>query len=293
SYLIAVTRTPWNVSPVFGVSSLIFLCIYQIVQKKEYNYIPWLAFLTGLFFHLHFSIVFIIPIILASFILLKEKKKVLIIGLKSLPLFLIWFIPTLIFDMRAGSDSSSHLFNNFIKDYVVSAFHPKLMVKRFNDAFVQFQTVLSFSPALFFLRYIPLTIFGFVAYFEKDKKKRTLTFLMALWFIVPAVVYPLYTGVTSEYYVLINAPIVIFILIYLQEKLLKKFEYKKAVIVLLLIIWAYYAYRNTNNLWVKRSYGGLHEQKDTTRKYMKWGMGLEYNEGDIHTYLKKIWTEKR
>ncbi len=111
---------------------------------------------------------------------------------------------------------------------------------------------------------------------------------MSLWFIVPAIMYTFYGGSTSEYYVLINAPLVIYILYYLQEKLLN-LRFKPVIIFLLVGILSFYIYYNTFNLWIKPNNGGLAQQKDETRKRIKRGEKIPYNEGDIKAYLYQIW----
>ena len=48
--------------------------------------------------------------------------------------------------------------------------------------------------------------------YERDKKKKILGYLLSLWFIIPALVFTLYGGMTSDYYVLLNAPMTLYIL---------------------------------------------------------------------------------
>lgn len=290
-YLISITQTPWNVSPLFGFSALIFYSIYKVVYKNDYKFIPVLAFLTGLFFHLHFAVIFLIPIILLSFVFVQHKMKALIIGIKSLPLFLIWLLPIVIFDLQT-KNSNTNLFSSFLKDYYVGGFHLQFFLHRLHDAFIQFQTVLAFPPKQTMLKFLIPIVFLIFAIFEKNKKERLLNYLVSLWFIVPSILYALYGGSTSEYYVLLNAPLVIYILIYLQKKiLLVKFKY--VLIPFLLAIWGFYIFYNTHDLWVKSSYGGLHKDKDVTVTLMNTGMKLGYNEGDIHSYLRQIWSDAK
>lgn len=112
---------------------------------------------------------------------------------------------------------------------------------------------------------------------------------MSLWFIIPALVFTLYGGITSDYYVLLNAPLVFYILLYCQEKLLH-FRYKTFIIGLLIVMWSFYLYSNTKNEWKKPAYGGLHKQADEVRKRIKEaGAKIEFNEGDITSYLYHIW----
>lgn len=287
-YLMGITQIPWNVSPIFGVSILIFYSIYKIVFEKNYKWIPILAFLTGLFEHLHFSVVFLPPIILLSLVFAKDKKKIFLRGLASLPFFLIWLIPNVLWDIQS-KNSNLHLFQNFLNDYLIKGgFHFRFFLFRLHDAFIQFQTVLSFPHEFKFLKFIIPAIFAIFIIFEKDKKKKHLGYLMSLWFIVPAFMYAFYGGSTSEYYVLINAPMVLYILIYLQGKLL---QLKRVPILLLFIaVWSFYIYYNTKDQWIKPVFGGLAKQKHEVREAINQGRKIEYNEGVIESYLYFIWT---
>jgi len=282
-HLIGLTQTPWNVSPVPGVTIFIFYGIYSVVLKNNYKWIPWLAFLTGLFLHLHFSIVFLIPIVFISLFFAKDKKQIIIKGLQSLPLFLIWFIPNIAYDML-NKNGNFTLFSNFFKDYWIKGFHLRFFLYRLNDAFIQFEKVLSLPHQYPFLKYIIPTIFFIVLLFEKNKKARLLGILMLLWFIVPAIGYSFYGGLTSDYYVLINMPMVLYIVYYLQGKLIS-IGFKPLIFSVLVIVWIFYGYYNTLDLWIKPTYGGLNKVKDEVRQIIKSGGKISFNEGDIKAYL--------
>lgn len=282
-YLIGINQTPWNVSAVPGVSILIFYGIYSVVILKNYKWITWLAFLTGLFFHLHFAVVFLIPIVLTSLLFTEDKKKIFVKGLISLPLFLIWFIPSIAFQIQ-HRNIDVNLFSSFLKDYWIGGFHLKFFIFRLNDAFIQFQTVLYPSTQIKLFKFIVPAIFFIVLLFEKEAKKKALGYLMLLWFIVPAFVYALYGGTTSEYYVLINMPMVLYIVYSLQDKLINKIP-KVMAFFILVVLWSFYVFNNTNDLWVKPKYGGLNRSHDETRLLIKNKEEYRFNEGDIKSYL--------
>ena len=285
--VIEVTQTAWNVSPIPGVSALIFYGIYQVVFKEKYKYIPIVAFLTGLFSHLHFSVVFLPPIIILSFLFARYKKKVFLTGLVSLPLFLIWFIPNVISEVYTNT-GDVNLLQNFTKDYYVGGFYGKFFLFRLNDAFIQFHTTIFWPLTNKLLKFILPIIFAIVVLFEKDRRKKILGILISFWFIVPSVLYTLYGGSTSEYYVLLNWIMVVYILYYLQEKLLKT-KWRKTLLLCLVIAWSLFTYHQTKDLWVKPEYGGLAKQKDTAKQATKDQRKIEYNEGVIESYLYHIW----
>lgn len=289
-YLIEINRTAWNVSLIPGVSVLIFYCIYKIVYENNYKWILVLSFLTGLFFHLHFSVVFLPLIIVLSLILAKDKKKVFIYGLISLPLLIIWFIPSVFYDLQS-KNNNLNLFSNFLKDYLIKGFHFRFFLYRLHDAFIQFQMILSLPRTYNFLKFIIPGIYLVTLIFEKVKKQKILGYLIFLWFIVPAFGYSFYGGTTSEYYMLMNSVLVIYILVYLQKKLLKiKF---KPLIYFLIIFWGCFTYFQTKGLWIKSGDGGLVKQKEHVRGRIRQNNKIEFNEGNIDAYLWQIWVEDK
>jgi len=80
---------------------------------------------------------------------------------------------------------------------------------------------------------------------------------------------------------------VLFILIYLQQKLLHiQFV---PILLLLTLFWGFSMYQNTKDLWIKPTNGGLDAQKVHVQNLIKHNKKLRYKEGDIETYLYTIW----
>lgn len=289
-YLIEINRTTWNVSPIPGIAALIFYSIYKIVFESKYKWIFVLSFLTGFFFHLHFSVVFLPLIILLSLIFAKDKKKIFIYGLISLPLLIIWLIPSVIYDIQS-KNTNTNLFNSFLKDYFIDGFHLRFFLYRIHDAFIQFQTILSLPRTYNLLKFIIPGIYFLTLIFEKVKKQKILGYLILLWFTVPAFGYSFYGGTTSEYYMLMNSLLVIYIVYYLQSKLLKlKF---KPMIYILIVFWSIFTYYQTKDLWIKNQNNGLVRQKEEVRENIRLNNKISFNEGDIKAYLWQIWVEDK
>ncbi len=289
-YLVEINRVPWNVSLVPGVALLIFYVIYKVVYEKKYKWILALSFLVGLFFHLHFSVVFLPLIILLSFVLAKNKKRMLIWTIISLPLLLIWFVPNVMYDLQT-KNNNLNLFNNFLKDYLIKGFHFRFFLYRLNDAFIQFQAVLLLPNTYKYLKFIIPIIFSVTVFFDKDKKQKILGYLILLWFLVPAVGYSFYGGLTSEYYMLMNSVLAIYVLAYLQKRILKiKF---KPIILLSIIFWVGFTYIQSKDLWTKIPDRGLMDQKKEVQKHIRLNEKIGYKEGEIESYLWQIWVEDK
>lgn len=290
NYLIQINRTAWNVSPIPGVAVLIFYGIYKVVLEEKYKWILWVAFLTGLFLHLHFSIVFLPLIILLSFIFAKDKKKVLIWGIAGLPLLLVWFIPNVLYDIQSKNNNIS-LFSNFLKDYLIGGFHFRFFLIRLHDAFIQFQMILSLPKDIKLLKFAVPVIFWITLLFEKNKKDKILGYLISLWFLVPAFGYSFYGGSTSEYYMLMNSLLVIYIVYYLQSRLLKlKF---KPMICFLIIFWSLFIFNQIKGFLKQNYNNGLVKQKQEVRERIKQNNKIPYDEGKISAYLWQIWVEDK
>ncbi len=291
-YLITINKTAWNVSPVLGVSTLIFFCLHEIVMHRKYKLLVPLMFLTGLFIHLHFAFVFLPSIIFFSLLFAKDKKKIIQWGVVGLPLFLVMAIPLVFLDIE-WKGGNTNLFQSFLKDYLIDGFHLRFFLIRIHDAFIQYQQILSIPHTVSWGKFVVPTIFTLVTLTERGQiLKRNI--LLMIWFLVPAVVYSFYAGTTSEYYVLLNAPMVIYTLVYLIQKLMRvRGVWGVGITCGVAALLVFYGMRNSYDYWIKPSYGGLAKQKDETRNCIKAGCKKEYNEGFIDSYLYSIWTDPK
>ncbi|MGH7203389.1 MAG: ArnT family glycosyltransferase [Candidatus Levyibacteriota bacterium] len=290
-YLIQIGRTAWNVSLMPGVAAWIFYAIYK-VYREDYRYIFVAWTLGGFFFNIHFTAVFLVPILLLSFIFVKDKKRAYLYSLYSIPLYLIWYMPNIIYQIQGQSAS---FLTDFFKYYFVG-FHLQFLLYRLPSSLVMFKALLglgqTFQPYSVFEYLVPLIFIITVVFFEKDKNKRIFAYLCGLWVIIPLIGFTFYGGPISEYYFLSEVPIVIFIFIYLQQKLLA-LQYKYIILVVIVLGWSYYAYYNTMNEWIKPSTGGLYTQKQDAYNYIQSGDKIGFDQGDIESYYYQILTDRK
>jgi 4-amino-4-deoxy-L-arabinose transferase-like glycosyltransferase len=282
--------TPWNVTLMPGIATLIFYALVQVYEgNNRWLFAAWT--LSGLYFHIHFTAIFLPLIIIASLVFAPKKLQAVRYSLLSLPLFLVWLLPNIIYELQqTGGDRFQY--QHFLKDYYIG-FHLRFMLHRLNDALLQFQTILAYNvPLLTMLKFaLPLLFAGVVVFFEKDTRMKKIGYLLSLWFIVPLIGFTLYGGPLSDYYFLFQVYPVLVILIYLQQKLLKL---NFAVgLALLVIIWTAFVVHNTKDYWVKPETGGLAVQKAYVRQVIAAGHTIEYQEGSIESYLYGIWTERK
>lgn len=293
-YLMGVTSTPWNVSPIIGVSVVIFYGLHRVVIDGSRRWIPALAALAGLFFHLHAAFVFVVAIIAASLCMAPKRKEVFKIGLLSLPLFLIWFVPTLLFNLGQVNDVGR--FGEFMSANIISGFHPRIMARQVIEAFTQWQTIWGWGNAYREARIIIPVIFGIVTYLDKNEYNRRLNILLGLWFVVPAALYALYTGPTSEYYMLLNAPMVVWILMLLVQRLAQLgglWGQRTAVaVVSMALMW--FALTQCHDIWIKPTYAGYWKQRDwAIDRVVRVQEPVAFSEGDLSSYVYALYHEDK
>jgi hypothetical protein len=286
-YLIRQNIIPWNVSLLNITSFTIFLLIIQIVVKQKYKLIPFLAMMAGFFFHVHFTAIFIIPIIGLSLLLSKHKLTMFKYSIASLPLFFIFLIPNLLFDLNNDRGDTIRL-TRFFDEYY-HGFSFRFMLHKSSDAMLMFQMLIK-NPLFDALKYIiPITFYLYVYFKEKSDDKRLIALLTLPWLILPWWGFTLYSGPTSDYYYLINLPIAFYIILYLQNELIKLKP--KVVIPILVILWLSYIHYNTQEFLIKPKQGGLEQTKQEVQLALKESRTFSYNEGDIKPYLVTIWKD--
>lgn len=283
-YLISINQVPWNVTLMPGISALLYYCIIRI-YAGSYRFLFLLWFLSGFYFNLHFTAIFLPFINILSLLFVKDRKKTILYSLYSIPLFFIWYFPNIIdFFTNRGEKG---LLENFFKYYYVGL-HFRFMLHRLADVFVQFKMIL-YDPILQNLMYIIPSSFAVLVLLDKDKKAKLQGYLLSIWFLVPLIFFTLYGGPISEYYLLFTIPMVLYIILYIQQRMVRCNPV--VFTTLLLLFWSYYIVQNTKDIWIKKDYGGLHAQKDDVKQKIERKEKIEYVEGDINSYLYTIWTE--
>jgi 4-amino-4-deoxy-L-arabinose transferase-like glycosyltransferase len=285
-YLIHQSQIQYNVSLVPAVSILLYYGIYQLYQKKYY-WFPILAALSGLFFHLHFTFLFIPPIIALSLIFFKDWKQSIKYIIPSFFFYVLFFIPTIIFDVQ-GAHGEAYRIKDFNSSYTQS-FHLRFFFFRLPQSLVQFEALLFFKQ-LAFLKYIIPFVFFILTAVEKDKKLRQLGLLMIPWFAVPVIGFTLYKGSISDYYFLLHMPLVIYMIVYIMYRLIN--INRPIFITLFSIYWLYYGFYNVKALLELPTDKGIDHQRIAAREQITKYGAISYSEGDIKAYFYQIWQDQ-
>lgn len=285
--VIKFDRVQWPVNFIPPVSLIIFYSLYQIMIGREKYLIP-LSLALGFSFHVHFTAIFYPIIIFLSLPFFPWTKKLPKYGLMVLPLFLVWFIPNILATLSSKSIHAGNMAN-----YLSTYYHGVHLTRIFQltkDAFIQFEEILTFS-VLKPLKYLLLPLFALI-YILKERSKQNfiLCYLMALWFLVPWLVFSTYSGEISDYYFSLTRPIVIVIIAYLVYHLFNvKFVLVK---ILTLIFLSFYTYLNISDFFSVKPPYGLDDNKKYVKEIIKSGGKIEFEEGNLDSYLFYIYTRK-
>jgi len=284
-YLISKDRVPWNISLVMATSVWIFYSLFKIYEGNNRWFIP-LGLLAGFFFHLHFTAVFIPPIIALSLLFVKNKKRMAFWMLVAMLAFVLCFVPNILHDLQS-SLRNYYKFQEFL-GYYYHGFHFRFMLYRLNDALIMFEPILFFK-ILKPLKYIlPLIFWVAFIVFSKNEKKHFVGAVFFLWFLVTLVGFTLYSGPLSDYYFLLTMPFTIYMVSWLAVWVLR--SKVKLLGLLMVLFWFFWAYKNALLFLVDRPRDGLRKEKQEVMEKMNRGEKIEFSEWSIQPYLYYIYT---
>lgn len=271
-------RVQWPVNLIPGISLLIFYVLYKITLG-DVKKIILLALLVGFSFSVHFTSIFYPIIIILTLPFFPRNKETLKYILFALPLFLIWLVPNIIYQLQqksSGSNFTSYFYNNF------HGFHLKRVVQLAGDGIIQFNPYL-FADKLTQLKFIAFPLF-FVIYLYKSFSKEKLIFcyLILLWFLVPWLVFATYSGEITDYYFSFNRFLALMIIAYFFARvwMIKNIIPKAVVIAVLFFIAitnviAYLPYKDA----------GLSGREKKVLNTIRNGGKIQFQQGVPESYL--------
>lgn len=279
-------RVQWPVNLIPGISLLIFYVLYRIIQGDVKKIIV-LAILLGFSFSVHFTSIFYLFLIILTLPFFPRNKKTLRYLFIFFPLFLIWLIPNIFYQLQQKSfDSSltSYFHSNF------HGFHLRRVAQLTGDAFIQFNPYLFFDK-LTQLKFIAVPLF-FVIYLNKSKVREKVIFcyLILLWFVVPWFAFATYSGEISDYYFSINRFLALIIISYFFAKLwmIKNIIPKITILILLIVI----AIFNLFNFFSYKDMG-LNEREKVVLTKIKTKEKIKFQWGVPESYLYYYFMRKK
>jgi len=278
-------RVPWNVIFIPFVSLLMLYFLYELLKGNIRSLIP-LSIVLGFSFHIHFTSIYYLPIILLSLPLWPRKKETVIYGIIGLGLFALWFIPNVIAEFGNKSGSTDKL-AVYLQTYY-HGFHLRRVAQLFHDAFIQFEGIVSVKPISRFA-YLAVPIFAFVLTRTKpNKSSLALIYLLCLWIGVPWIIMSLYSGEISNYYFAISRPLVFMTIGYIIWSVV---SVKNIFSGLTIVLLGLYTLINLQNFWLTK-YVTLPKYKAEVRQEIKEGRTIKFSEGDPKSYLYYIYAER-
>jgi 4-amino-4-deoxy-L-arabinose transferase-like glycosyltransferase len=271
-------RVQWPVNLIPPISLLIFYVLYKITLG-EVKKIIILALLVGFSFSVHFTSIFYPIIIILALPFFPKTKETFKYVLLSLPLFLIWLVPNIIYQIQQKSAGSN--ITSYLQTYY-HGFHLTRVKQLTGDALIQFNAY-SFLDRLIPLKFIALPVF-FLAFLYKSVKreKLILCYLILLWFIVPWFIFAMYSGEISDYYFSINRFIALLIVAYFFARVwaVKNIIPKVAVLIVL-------AYIGITNLlyYIPYQDNGLKDKEKNVLKVVNRGGWIDFKVGAPESYL--------
>lgn len=196
-YTISYDRIQWPVNLIPAFSFLIFYSLYSILLGK-YKHFLLLGFILGLSFHIHFTSLLYIPLIITSLPFIKWNKKMFLYSFYSVLIFFVFLIPSIAAQFLQINNQIGNISHFFHTNY--HGFHVRRIIQVSSDAFIEFSSILTFK-SISFLKFLLLPLFIFLYMKEKEKEnKMVLCYLFLMWFLVPWVAFSVYRGEISNYY---------------------------------------------------------------------------------------------
>jgi len=267
------------------LSYLIFYALYKIINGHT-KYIFLLAFFTGLAFHAHLTALFYPFIILLSLPLFPKKITTLKYIILAVPVFLLFFIPHIIYYMQSKTPAGGlHLIGYLV--FYSHGLHLTRVLQLAHDAFIEFEEILYF-------RVLRNTVFFFfpvfiITYYFSHSKAKTfrLVYLLGLWIFIPWISFSIYSGEISNYYFYMERFMTIAVLAYISIWL---WERKTVLLKCLpLVFWAYYAFVSIG-VFFQPHVDNLLGEEEFVKNVIKEGKYIQFEEGNPNSYLYYIYT---
>ncbi len=276
-------RIQWPVDFIPAFSLVIFYLLYKVITG-EVKKLLWLAVVVGLMFNIHFTAIFFPLIVLFCLPLFPRTRETIKYILFAIPLFIIFIIPNAIYMLTSKSSGSniSYLDSNF------HGFHLRRMMQLVGDAFIQFDPYVVFDWLKKIKIFIPLIFVVIYLWQTADKNKYKFIYLVALFFMIPWIVFTTYSGEISDYYFAVNRYIVLFIISYLFYSV-GKISFKNKILnvvpkIFVVLVLAYYCIYNLTNFLPYKDVG-LKKRFENAQPSVDHNVRIEFQMGVPESYI--------
>lgn len=261
------------------VSALIFYLWYKVLAGDS-KLLPALAAVIGFAFHLHVTAIYYVFISLLCVPLILRKKIPLKLYIWSALALVVWFIPSLVANIRQNNTvvlSAGGFFTAFYH-----GIHLRRILQLLPDAFIEFEKIILLGP-LSFIRYIMVPVF-IILLWKREKRKKALViiYLTLLWYIVPWIVLSTFSGEISDYYFVSTRIPTLFVIGYCIDTVLSTRKWYLVGCVGIVFLW--FAYSNIALFW-KSNDRNFIKQQERAQAYIQSGRRMDFQEGIAESYL--------
>lgn len=278
-------RAQWPVALIPPISLLIFYVLYKIAMGDAKKII-YLALLVGFSVSIHFTSIFYPIFIILALPFFPWNKKTLFYILISLPLFLLFLVPNIIYQLQQKSVSS---FSNYFDAYFIG-FHMRRVMWIMGDGLIQFNAYL-YLDKFYSLKFILLPVF-FLIYLYRSIRREKLIFcyFILIWFIVPWFVFATYGGEISDYYFSINRFIALMVISYI---LIRIWDIKTAIPKIIVAGVLFYIAITNVFQYLPYTNSGLKDRKRYVLDKIYKGEKIDFQEGVPESYLYYYYIHKK
>jgi len=286
SAILAANRVPWPVVFIPITSLLVFFSLYRVLQGKT-RYLLLLASVIGFAFHIHFTAVYFVIIVICCTPFILMKKDGLKYSLIALPFFLIWLIPNIVSEFQTGF-SSGHNMTGYLTTFY-HGFHWMRVYQLVKDAVIEFESIMYFKQLRFLHVILPIA-FIVLVYIREKVNKVQIILLFLLWVIVPWFVMATYKGEISNYYFSTTQPIAVIAIAYIVYVIAKiPYVVPTVFIVTFGFFWAY-----TNMVsFFETSKSHMPEFRETAKKAVREGKKMEFSEWIPEPYIYEMYMDRK
>lgn len=224
---ICLGKICWNAMYAPLIAIVAFYVCYQAIYNK-FSF-PLAMFFAGFISNIHLVPISLVPTIIFSFFISKNKPKIKDIFL-GLLCFCIPFIPLMVFDLR-------HDFLNLNK-LLLMIFGSKNIVNNYGKyiwlrSFWRSLNIFQLYPIVL-ERLLSLLILVISPFIFKDRK---IKILIIVWILSPLLMLSLYKGAISEYY---YSMVTSLIPLFLSLIIIKKIKNIKLIIIIVTIVFIFF-----------------------------------------------------
>lgn len=286
SYTYVITdRVQWPVNFIPILSFIIFYALYRALTDAP-KYLILAGAVVGLSFHIHFTSVFYIPIVIACFPLLPRTKQVMSSALIAFGIFLVLLTPQLIYEMQRLHGSTGEPVLRYLTSYN-HGFHLRRFLQISHDAFIEIERVLNFRFLRPFVFAVPF-LYALLLWLQKNTSWRVIVYLMFLWIIVPWIAFTLYSGEISSYYFSITLPIALLAVSYILAHLWQRNILP--VRLMIVAVFLFYMFVNGQRFFQDSGENTLAKARAEAKLHIFLDNPIPYKEGDVPSYLYYMYT---